>query len=151
MNSISTGDIRLELWGHDTASRGQLKRLDYSDSAIDNVEHIFFKTLAGFYDYEVVVILNEDDDTADQPETTRFALAWDVSLRDEQDNIHWYDLNGDGIVNTADNALLIHYQKEQAVANGYALGDINTDGVIDDADQRIIRQHNLRRAPWYIP
>ncbi|MFC1762251.1 S8 family serine peptidase [Planctomycetota bacterium] len=151
MNSVSASDIRLELWARESDSGGQLVLLDYSDSTIDNVEHIFFKTRSGYQDYEIVVILNEGEDSAEQPNMEHFALAWDVSTLAEEDNIHWYDLNGDGIVNAADSALLMHYQKEQAQADGYALGDINSDGVIDSTDLRMIRQNNLRQAPWYIP
>ena len=82
-----------------------------------------------------------------------YALAWTVSEKQETDNILWYDLNADGIVNELDiiEALndLANSDKSQ---NGYLLGDINPDGAIDakDLGELLNQTKNNRQADWRV-
>lgn len=63
-------DLRLELWAADVNEPNEAVLLDFSDSPVDNVEHIYYKLDDKFTDYELVVT------GAENP--CRYALSWQV-------------------------------------------------------------------------
>jgi hypothetical protein len=143
-------DLRLEVWAVDPANSGKDLLVDYSDSRVDNVEHVSFATVAGCTQYRLVVAcanLNGQVQTTGE----RYALAWSVQQKSHEDNILWYDLNADGIVNELDSAILItNLATERKAPQSYLIGDVNRDGTIDNRDvQELVERHN-RRAEWYV-
>jgi hypothetical protein len=141
-------DLRLEVWAVNPASPSRDILLDYSDSKVDNVEHIYFGTLPGYTQYKVVVSFANLNGQAAASE--RYALAWTVDEKAHEDNILWYDLNGDGIVDEQDVAILMdNLMMERKSPQAYLIGDVNGDGTIDDRDvQALLERHNLT-ADWY--
>ncbi|GAF85793.1 unnamed protein product, partial [marine sediment metagenome] len=101
-------NLRLELWAIDPINPNKSYLLDYSDSSVDNVEHIYAQGDANYTNYELVVIFSNIDDANQIPTAERYGLAWNVSNKQDSDNIFWYDLNADGIVNESDFAVLLN-------------------------------------------
>jgi hypothetical protein len=144
-------DLRLELWAVDPNNAGNDYLLDYSDSTIDNIEHIYIPADHNYTNYEIVVSLNDSDDPGEIAIAQRYALAWNISDKQDSDSIFWYDLNADGIVGEADFAILLNNILNSAKSpESYFLGDINADGTIDIDDFKILLEHNNRQADWYI-
>lgn len=145
-------DLRLELWT--VNEYGHLEHLlDYSDSPVDNVEHIYFQNPAEQYVALVVRGIPAPDHPANY-ET--FALAFS-----EVDS-HWQgdrlagDLNLDGLVNQEDiTQLLIYWRASQTeslagvLQKEYSAGDINFDGAINLADLQTLLQQWQQRSPWH--
>jgi len=157
-------NLRLELWAVDTNDPENNYLLDYSDSKVDNVEHIYARGDANYTNYEIVVLFSDSQSpiTNDQLPITaqRYGLAWNVSQKqdlvrrsgseDESDNILWYDLNADGIVNDLDLTILVDNILTSIKSPGnYLLGDINADGTIDKKDFKILLEHKDTQADWY--
>ena len=147
-------NLRLELWAVDTNNPENNYLLDYSDSKVDNVEHIYCKADANFTNYELVVLFSDSQSpiTNDQLPITaqRYGLAWNVT-KQNKDNILLYDLNADGIVNDSDLTILVDNVLTSAKSSkGYFLGDINADGAIDKKDFKILLEHKDAQADWYI-
>ncbi len=154
-------DLRLELWAVDPAHSDNDYLLDYSDSSIDNVEHIYCRADAKYTNYEIVISFSvagtaKDESFSDDgdPQQTdlmqRYGLAWNVSEGHGSDSIFWHDLNADGIVNGLDLAVLLDNWVAGVKSPGnYMLGDINTDGRIDVNDLQVFIDHNNRQADWY--
>ncbi len=142
-------DLRLELWAVDTNNPDNNYLLDYSDSKVDNVEHIYCKADANFANYELIVTYtNSSDDNEIQPDQ-RYGLAWNVT-KQNNDNILLYDLNADGVVNNSDLTTLVeNIAAGGKQAKGYLLGDVNADGKIDKKDFEIILKHKDDIANWY--
>jgi hypothetical protein len=147
-------NLRLELWAVDTNDPNNNYLLDYSDSKVDNVEHIYCKADANFTNYELIVLLSDSQSPitnnqlpiADQ----RYGLAWDITKKLNKDNILLYDLNADGIVNDLDLTILVDNILTGVKSPGnYLLGDINADGTIDKKDFEIILKHKDDIANWY--
>ncbi|MHC4114655.1 MAG: hypothetical protein ACYSSL_04970, partial [Planctomycetota bacterium] len=66
-----------------------------------------------------------------------------------KDDIRWYDLNADGIVNEPDFTILIdNFLMSLNPAENYLLGDINADGIIDINDVKILLNQQNRTADW---
>jgi len=153
-------DLRLELWAVDPEDPNNDHLLDYSDSSVDNVEHIYCRADANYTNYEIV--LSHDPMQIDK--TQRYGLAWNassvrsktatsngVSTGYDSDSIFWYDLNADGIVNDLDFTILItNLLNSTESPESYLLGDINADGVIDIKDVGIFINHKDDQANWYI-
>jgi len=143
-------NLRLEFWAVDPNNPDNDYLLDYSDSIVDNVEHIYAAADANRINYEIIVSYSDvnkpDETTANQ----RYGLAWNVSTKQKDDSIFWYDLNADGIVNESDigimlnNILAINKPNES-----YLLGDINTDGAIDVNDLKGFMEKINLKADWY--
>lgn len=143
-------DIRLELWAVDANNGGNSYLLDYSDSPVDNVEHIYHRADANYTNYEVVISCSDAEDANQPGKTERYGLAWDVrSVSAKADNILHYDLNADGIVDEADVVVFIE-NSLASIGPGYryALGDINSDGAIDYEDLKILMENIDRQADW---
>ncbi|MHC4222165.1 MAG: S8 family serine peptidase [Planctomycetota bacterium] len=138
-------NLRLELWAIDINNPDRNYLLDYSDSNADNIEHIYTKADPNYTTYEIVVSYSPSNSISKE----RYGLAWNLSQADYSDNILWYDLNADGIVNDADSIILIaNWLKTLQPQPGYLLGDINEDGSIEKSDIQILMDHMGRKAPW---
>ncbi len=124
--------------------------LDYSDSNVDNVEHIYVPADPNYTNYEIVLSTNDTDDPGEIALIQRYGLAWNISDKQDSDSIFWYDLNADGVVNESDFTILLNNILNSAKSSeGYLLGDINADGAIDINDFKILWEHNKRQADWY--
>jgi len=144
-------NLRLELWAVDTNDPENNYLLDYSDSKVDNVEHIYCKADANFTNYELIVTYANSSDSNEIQTDQRYGLAWDITKKLNKDNILLYDLNADGIVNDSDLTILVDSMLAGAKSSeGYLLGDINADGAIDKKDFEIILKHKDTQADWYI-
>jgi hypothetical protein len=146
-------NLRLELWAIDPHQPNKKYLLDYSDSNVDNVEHIYCRTAALYTNYEIAVSFSDTNSQSSIAQTQLYSLAWNISnppLSDESDNIFWHDLNADGIVNDLDFTILF----DNSIASlkspeSYLLGDINSDGRIDTNDIQIFLEYKNRRSLWY--
>jgi hypothetical protein len=143
-------DLRLEVWAVNPADPSRDILLDYSDSRVDNVEHIWFGTPAEYTQYKIVVSYSNLEGRMPAAGSERYALAWTVDDKPHDENILWYDLNGDGIVDEKDLAILKANQLAgQVSSQAYLIGDVNGDGVIDGRDlQELLVRYN-RTADWY--
>ena len=143
-------NLRLEIWAVDTNDPANDYLLDYSDSKVDNVEHIYAQGDANYTHYELVVTFGNIDDPNQIPTAERYGLAWNVSKKQDSDNILWYDLNADGIVNDLDLTILVDNLLTSIKSpKTYLLGDINADGTIDKKDFKILLEHKDTTADWY--
>jgi hypothetical protein len=143
-------DLRLELWAVDPENPGNDYLLDYSDSNVDNIEHIYIPADPNYSNYEIILSMNENEDPREIAIAQRYGLAWNISDKPDRDNIFWYDLNADGIVNESDFAILVNSILNSTKAQkSYLLGDINSDGAIDIKDFNILIEYDDRRADWY--
>ncbi len=143
-------DVRLELWAVDLDDPNNDYLLDYSDSSVDNVEHIYAATDANYSNYEIVLSINDVNQQEESAESQRYGLAWNISHKQDNDSIFWYDLNADGIVNESDlitlfNNLLANTKSTK----NYMFGDINTNGEIDINDIQILMNHSNLKAEWH--
>jgi hypothetical protein len=143
-------NLRLELWAVDSQNPTNSYLLDYSDSSIDNVEHIYALADPNFTNYEVIISTSNVLDQETINSTQRYGLAWNASVKEEDNNIFWYDLNSDGIVDSSDLIKLVDLFSNPKSAESYIIGDINPDGVIDKNDIEKILNNNNRQADWYI-
>jgi len=137
--SARGNNLRLELWAIDTNNPQNDYLLDYSDSRVDNVEHIYFAADANYSEYELIVSFSDDgrDDGIDRLES--YALAWKVGKGLDTESILWYDLNFDGIVNDADIGIMLNnFTESLKGSQGYMLGDINMDGQINFKDLQLL-------------
>ena len=144
-------NLRLEVWAVDPNNPGNDYLLDYSDSNVDNVEHIYIPADPNYSNYEIILFMNENDDPREIAIEQSYGLAWNISDKKDTDNIFWYDLNADGIVNQSDFAILVNNIFNSTKSpDGYLLGDINADGAIDIKDFNLLFEHNDRQADWYL-
>jgi hypothetical protein len=142
-------NLRLELWAVDSNEPNSNYLLDYSDSKVDNVEHVYCRGDANYTRYELVVTYSNVDDPNQIPGKQRYGLAWNVSKKQDRDNILWYDLNTDGIVNEMDFAVLLNNLLTSVKSpKSYLLGDINANGLIDANDLQILANHQNLKANW---
>lgn len=144
-------NLRLELWAVDPNDPAKDYLLDYSDSKVDNVEHIYTRADANYTDYELIVSFSDIDDPNQIPTAERYGLAWHVGNEKDDDNILWYDLNADGIVNDSDITVFVNNLLNSigSPKEGYLLGDINADGAIDKEDFKILLDHKDTKADWH--
>ena len=148
--SDTDGDLRLEVWAVNPAHPSRDILLDYSDSRVDNVEHISFATLAEYTQYKVVVSYSNLNGRTPAVASERYALAWTVDDKPREESILWYDLNGDGIVDGQDLAILMgNLTAERQSSQVYLIGDVNGDGTIDDLDVQQMLARQNRTADWY--
>ena len=143
-------NLRLELWAVDPNDPNNDYLLDYSDSKLDNLEHIYCRADANYTNYEILVSYSDIRHSNQTDTTHRYGLAWNVSERQTSDSIFWYDLNADGIVDESDFTILLeNWSKSQQSPESYSLGDINADGTIDTNDLQILLNHKNLKANWY--
>jgi len=136
-------DLRLELWAVDTENPNNAYLLDYSDSSVDNVEHIYFQVDANYTNYEIVI--SHGSVQADKAQ--RYGLAWSVSDAENGDDILWYDLNADGIVDDLDTVVVLkNWIASIQSPESYIIGDINNDGVFSIDDVHILMTYKRHQA-----
>lgn len=145
-------NLRIELWGVDLDNHDNDNLLDYSDSRSDNVEHIHFAADPNYMNYKIVIRFSEDENPEISAVSQRYGFAWNVREPEQTDNIFWYDLNADGIVDDLDFAIILNNLTESTQSDeSYVLGDIEPDGAINSEDVEALFQEirNGRRADWY--
>jgi hypothetical protein len=145
-NLIKQTNLRLELWAIDTNDPNKDQLIDFSDSAYDNIEHIYIPASADFNDYELVVMYSDPNETHD---TEPFAISWNIQPKLTIDSVLLYDLTNDGIVNNQDFITLINNIGKQTQAPAsYHLGDTDMNGQIDINDLTQIMQRTGLKAHW---
>jgi len=143
-------NLRLELWAVDTENSENDYLLDYSDSAADNVEHIYSRTDSNYTNYEIIISYSDADGSNLTEPPQRYGLAWKTNAKEDDKNILLYDLNADGIVNDSDVVILLgNLLAGMQRPESYLLGDIDGDGIIDFKDVQILLEHNGLKADWY--
>jgi len=144
-------NLRLELWAVDLMNPTNNYLLDYSDSSIDNVEHIHTAADPNFTNYEVIISISNNDDQKAINTIQRYGLAWNASIKGEEDSLFWYDLNSDGVVDSSDYAIvMVNLLNSPESFENYVFGDVNPDGVINTSDIEMFLENNNRQADWYI-
>jgi len=143
-------NLRLELWGIDPDNPNKSDYIDHSDSSVDNVEHIHIEADAGYTNYKIIVSFSNIEDPKEPALSQRYGIAWNVQSEQEPDNIFWYDINADGIVNDADFHIIFNNLINSAKSpDSYLIGDINPpNGVIDAYDLGAILDNRNRQADW---
>jgi len=143
-------NLRLQVWGIDTNDPNNNYLLDYSDSDVDNVEHVHHPADANYTSYQIVISYSNTNEPNQVPQTHKYGLAWKVNDKQDSDSIFWYDLNADGIVDELDSLILFENSITGIKSpDSYLLGDINTNGVIDVNDFQILLDHKGTKAGWY--
>lgn len=144
-------NLRLEVWAVDVNDPNNNYLLDYSDSNTDNVEHIYCRADANFTNYKIIVSVDDADELNQTPTRERYGLAWNVGKRqDNSDNIFWYDLNADGVVNDSDFATLLDNWITSIESPGsYFIGDTDGNGEFDVSDVKILLDHKDTKADWH--
>jgi hypothetical protein len=144
-------NLRLELWAVDPNDPDNDYLLDYSDSTVDNVEHIYCRTDANYTTYEIVLSINDLDSSATEA-PQQYGLAWTAADSPPADSFLSYDLNADGIVDMTDFAVLVENWIRSREANAeYLIGDIDANGAIDANDVEILFERTGQTADWYAP
>ncbi len=136
-------NLRLELWAVDPNNLNTEDRLDYSDSKIDNVEHIHVDADAGHTNYKIIVTFNNIENPKEPALSQQYGIAWNVQDKQETDDIFKYDINADGIVNQTDFLIML-----DNLQNSTPDGDINPNGVINVNDLVAILDNYNRQADW---
>lgn len=143
-------DLRLELWAIDQENPNNAYLLDYSDSEVDNVEHIYFRVDPNYIDYEIVVSCGDADIQNQTAGAQSYGLAWEVRDAPNSDSILWYDLNTDGIVDESDfTVLLDNWVNSVTSPESYLYGDIDNNGMLDANDIGVFFNNTNRKADWY--
>ena len=140
-------NLRLELWAVDPGNPNKEYLRDYSDSKIDNVEHIHFATDAGYTNYKIIISFSDIENPKELALNQQYAISWNVQNRQKTDNILKYDINADGIVNQAD-FLIILDKLQNSTSDSYLIGDINPKGVINVNDLAAVLDNYNRQADW---
>jgi hypothetical protein len=144
-------NLRLELWAVDPNNPANDYLLDYSDSNVDNIEHIYVPADPNYSHYEIILSMNENREPAETALIQRYALAWNISGKPDTESMFWYDLNADGIVNESDfSVLLTNILNSTKSPENYLIGDINSDGAIDIKDFNILIENNKKHTDWYV-
>jgi hypothetical protein len=140
-------DLRLEIRAKKSNEPDKDFLLDYSNSAVDNLEHIHCRLDPNMADYEIIVSFSGKN--APDIGSSPYALAWLVNENQNQDSIFWYDINVDGIVDNLDTlALFERWVQTVKSPTLYFIGDINSDGTFDDKDIEILNSQMNRKADW---
>ncbi len=142
-------NLRLELWAGDPDNSRNGYLLDYSDSSVDNVEHIHAAADPGYRSYTIIISFSDIENQQESALSQRYGVAWNVSDRQGTDSILWYDLNADGIVNESDYVIMLNNLVSSGKSpESYLLGDVKPDGLIDARDLEVLLEHNNRQADW---
>ncbi len=142
-------DLRLELWAVDPERAENDYLLDYSDSGVDALEHIYCAADPNYSNYELIISYSKLDDRDNSSVSHRYALAWGLAEGPDDENILWYDLNADGSVDDRDlTTLLDNWITSRSQPDSYYLGDIDGDGSVDFNDIEILYDHNDLTAGW---
>jgi len=140
-------NLRLELRAIDPDNPDKDYYINHSDSNVDNVEHIHIEAEAGYTNYKIIVSFSNIENPKEPALSQRYGIAWNVQSRQETDNIFWYDINADGIVNQADFLILLD-NLQNSKPDSYLIGDINPNGVINVNNLVAILNNYNRQADW---
>jgi hypothetical protein len=101
-------------------------------------------------EYEIV-LYHSDAEGHDQAHTPQqYGLAWNVAAAPGTDDVLWYDLNADGIVDDSDFfGTLIKDWITHKGPGGYFHGDTNSDGVFDEKDLQDFMGRFGLEADWH--
>jgi hypothetical protein len=121
-------DLRVELWAVDSDTQ-QRRMIDYSDSADDNIEHIYFLADPDYTSYELVVAVSGAGEKGS--DFQGYGFVWNVQKPDGREDGWKHDLNSDGRVDDLDlSSILGKIDKPYTGVRG----DFNLDGTIDVKD-----------------
>jgi hypothetical protein len=134
-------DLRLEVWAVDPNHPGRDYLLDYSDSPVDNVEHIYRQVDANYTNYEIIVSYSSVDDSNQAAAVQQYAVAWNVGSAPETNDSLFYDLNADGVLDRSDLDVLIDNYISYDPPGGYFMGDIDSNGTLDANDLEAFLSH----------
>lgn len=132
-------DLLVEIWAGNANEPNDYHLIDYSDSPNGNTEHIFCKLDPNYTQYDIVVTRNPYSVSDIPPGEQHFAVSWNVSNPDMEQNEGWYDLNYDGEINETDISILMDNlikSKNSPQTPDYLFGDINGNSKIDIEDLR---------------
>ena len=142
-------NLRLELRAIDPDNPNKDYYINHSDSNVDNVEHIHIEADAGYTNYKIIVSFSNLENPKEPALSQRYGIAWNVQDRQEADNIFWYDINADGIVNIEDFLIMLNnLQNSTKSPDSYLIGDIKPNGVINVYDLAAILNNQNRQAEW---
>jgi hypothetical protein len=143
-------NLRLELWAVDPDDHNNDYLLDYSDSSVDNLEHIHAPADPDYTQYEIVLVFSSIENQKETAVSQPYGLAWNVADKQESNSIFWYDLNADGIVNDLDFIIMLNNSSNSIKSpESYLLGDINPNGAIDVNDLKVLLNQKNLVADWY--
>ena len=119
--SSEDADLRLEVWAVDPDNPDNARRLDYSDSPVDNVEHIHCPLDPEYPRVEIIVRCSGQSEPIDDGVET-YALAWRTTAEKWTANVWWGDLNADGTADRRDHliAALLDLGGEVLEAEGFS-------------------------------
>jgi hypothetical protein len=141
-------NLRLELRAIDP-DNPNIEKEYISDSSADNVEHIHIEAKAGYTNYKIIVSFSDIENPKEPALSQQYGIAWNVHSKQETDDIFWYDMNADGIVNEADIHIMINNLLNSTKStDSYLIGDIKSNGVIDANDLGAILDNQNRQADW---
>ena len=136
--------LALELWSVDEV--GQLsQRLDYSVSAIDNVQHIYYSCRRT--GRVALVVRGISGEVSEETYALAFTSEQDNRAGDQLAG----DFNADGIVDAYD---LMQWAKKWMFApvegdGEYVCEDINCDGRVDEEDFYLFSRQWHQSSSWY--
>lgn len=138
-------DLRLTVRGID--GQGRVREIDYSDSAVDCLEHVYCKLDPNCMNYEIVVSAGESGIRPGLSE--RFGISWEVRRPEKHDPVSWFDLNFNGVVDANDVMELVdRLGKAAHRPGGYLLGDVNNNGIIEKSDIPGFIKYFGQKAKW---
>jgi len=144
-------NLRLELWAVDPDNSNNDYLLDYSDSRVDNLEHIHIEADADYTNYKIIISFSNIDNPKEPALSQRYGIAWNVQSEPQTDDIFWYDINADGIVNDTDFLIMLNNLLNSPKSpDSYLIGDINPNGVIDVYDLGAVLDNHNRQADWLV-
>jgi hypothetical protein len=133
--------IRLECWAVDANNPEKTYLLDYSDSAKDFVEHLYYAADPNFTDYAIIVSYSNREVNLPAISST-YGLAWNIAQKPATDDLLWLDLNADGVFDNRDVKVLVdNLLADLEKSDNYLFGDINGDGHIDAGDLQVFLSH----------
>lgn len=102
-------DLRLELWAVGP-NLPEPVLLDFSDSPLDTVEHLYVRLPETYTSYELVLRFSQPQATLNSRQQLA-GLAWSVGPDKAADNPWWYDLNDDGKIDQIDKSIFFIFDQ----------------------------------------
>ncbi len=128
-------NLTVGLYAVDPQNPDNTYLLDYSDSPVDNVEHIHCPTDPAYDTYRIVVSYSRNQNLETIPKKQLYAVAWDVKQKPVEKHLSYYDLNADGTIDNDDVVKLIdNWLTILKSPNSYQFGDLDDSGSIDSND-----------------
>lgn len=102
-------DLRLELWSINDDDPNNNTLVDYSDSSVSNVEHIFCPAGPIGTKYELVVVFSDNEDAAKINLSQQYGLAITTTPMPEQWKGQWLDFDADGNITLNDLSGIVQF------------------------------------------